>query len=246
MQIVNYEVKMAKPTPLEPNKLNGPFNDLIQSRMKELGLSSVGAFAEYAQVARATMYNVVAGRISENGTYVKPSTDTIFALARALRRPAHELLYRLDPEAYGATEAPRPPNLVTVPVIGFVGAGPGQSEMLEQSHVCVSSEFAARKDLVAFQVRGDSMEGGKRPIRHGDRVVVNRADKGASGDAVVARLSNGTMVCKLHKDDLFGWQLLSANPMHTNGTPSRIMQDEVAEVIGRVVQVIGDAVNQDA
>ncbi|NJK45477.1 MAG: hypothetical protein HC933_15450 [Pleurocapsa sp. SU_196_0] len=207
--------------------------------MKALNIASLGEFAEYAGLKRTTMYNAVQGRVSENGTDVKPSVDTIFALARALEVSPTTLLYRLDPSAFPATEIEMPGTHI-VQLIGRVGAGPGQREPFQHRSVCVSERLAQGKDLIAYEVIGDSMDGGKRPIPDGATVVVNTLDKGSSDQAVVARLRDGLMVCKMLKEDKFGSHLLSANPFYTNSTPPRIARDEIDEIIGRVVHVVQD------
>ncbi len=97
-----------------------------------------------------------------------------------------------------------------------------------------------RGDLVAFKIRGDSMEGGKRPIYNGDTVLVDRGDKGYDTASVVARLTSGGYVCKTLKDDKFGVHLVSANSLYTNGTPPYIPQSEIDEIVGRVVRIVHD------
>jgi repressor LexA len=91
--------------------------------------------------------------------------------------------------------------------------------------------------LIGYQVRGDSMAGGKRPIHDGDTIIVNKNDKGHSGDVVVARLTDDSMVCKAMKVDKFGWRLMSLNSMYTNSAPPIIAREDVAEIIGCVVRV---------
>lgn len=220
-------------------QLNGPFNDLIDSRMNQLGMKKIEEFAEYTKIGATTLYNLVLGRQTAAGQWMKPSVDTIFALSEALKVPAHELLYRLEPEAYGS-EIFNSVEAFFIPVAGYVGAGPGQLEPCDTTTISVTPAFASGKDLVAYIIRGDSMDGGKSPIKDGATVIVNSLDKGTSGQAVVALLGDGSMVCKLLKNDKFGYQLLSANPFYTNSTPPRILQNEISEIIGRVVRVVQD------
>ena len=177
------------------------------------------------------------------GNPVKPSLDTLVLLAKALDEPLHRLVYMLAPDAPGADES----GVVEpgfrrfrVGVAGWVGAGPEQLEEINGEYVFVEDNFAEGKELQAFRVRGDSMAAGKRPIYDGDIVIVNTKDKGYNTAAVVARLVGGPYVCKMLKDDRFGRMLVSANPVHTNGTPTSIPIDEVDEIIGRVVRVVGN------
>lgn len=104
------------------------------------------------------------------------------------------------------------------PVMGIVGAGPGQFEPTLKS-VYVPTAVAKGRPLAAYEVKGDSMCGGKRPICDGDIIVVNLADKGCSGQVVVARLNDGSYVCKALKEDKFGRRLMSLNP--STPTPPR-------------------------
>jgi repressor LexA len=225
--------------------LNGPFNDLISAHMKRHNLDTLEDFANVANVGRSTVYDLVRGRLTPQGNWVKPSIDVLVKLAQTLEMPAHELLYRLEPEAYGSNAF----NTVEgyyVTVAGYVGAGPGQLEPCDTTTISVTPSFVSGKDLVAYIIRGDSMDGGKSPIKDGATVIVNSLDKGTSGQAVVALLEDGSMVCKLLKNDKFGYQLLSANPFYTNSTPPRILQNEIAEIIGRVVRIVQDIDNLEA
>lgn len=222
--------------------LEGPFNDWIAARMDELGIQSIEEFARYAKIGRATMHNVIRGRVSPKGTWIKPSIETLEALAIALNRPIQDLIFRLMPNAPGSELAATSPTLVQVPVVGVVGAGPGQDIAIDDDDgfIAVEPSFARGKKLVAFKVVGDSMCAGKRPICHGDIIVANLLDKGTSGSVVVARLVDGTQVCKALKIDKFGARLMSLNPMYTNSTPPVIPADEVSEIIGKVLLVQGE------
>jgi repressor LexA len=218
--------------------LNGPFNPLIIKRMRELNIATVEDFARFAKIPRTTVNGLLRGRISPNGTWIKPSIDTLIALARALNRPTHELLYLLEPDAPGQLESPLPPNRLDVSILGLLGAGPGEAQERDGT-ISVDADFARGKDLVGYEIRGDSMAGGKRPIFSGDKVAVNRLDKGASGQVVAARLKDGSHVCKALKVDKFGRRLMSMNPLYTNNVPPIIADVMVDEIIGRVVLVQG-------
>lgn len=207
--------------------LVGPFNDLIFKKMREMGVESLEEFARRIGMSRGTLYYLVRGRQTKAGTWVKPSIDTIVALARALDVPTHELLYRLEPDAPGSELRPE----THVPLLGYVGGGPSQLEEIADRTVPVRWRGSARH-LVAFRVRGDSMCAGKRPICDGDIIIVNTEDKGHPGAVVVARLANGEYVVK----KMVNGHLVSTNP-EANGGPPVIPLAEVEEVVGRVVEV---------
>lgn len=224
-------------------ELPGPFNKLIGQRMRELGMERLEQFAAYSELGDTTLYNLVLGRVSPSGSLVKPSFDTLLRLSIALSVPLADLVYMLAPEAPGAQlQEDKTPGVhkLDLEVAGWVGAGPAQNEQADLPPIVVEDRFARGKELRAFKVRGDSMAAGKRPIMDGDVVVVNVKDKGSNTASVVARLLDGAYVCKMLKDDRFGRMLQSRNPEHTNGTPSAIPIDEVAEIVGRVVRIIHD------
>lgn len=218
---------------------------LIADKMFSDHLKSFQEFADRYGIGRSTLYELVRGRSRTRGAWVKPSLDTMVALARALDRPLHELIYLIEPSAPGATEAAAIADMPTmarveVQVAGWVGAGPDQFEEILDEHAYVEQSFARGKDLRAFRIRGDSMAAGRAPIQDGDLVLVDANDKGENTASIVARIDDNGFVCKMLKDDKFGKLLQSRNVEHTNGTPTAIPIDRVTEVIGRVVRIIHD------
>lgn len=216
---------------------------LITDRMRDENLDSLTEFADRFNIGRSTIYEIVRGRTRTRGAWVKPTLDTTIALANALERPLHEIIYLLEPNAPGAELAsPEDASLlrIDVTVAGWVGAGPSQDDACDEPPVYVEAAFARGKALRAFRVRGDSMDAGKRPIHDGDIIIVDVLDKGYNTASVVARLQDGSYVVKMLKDDRFGKLLQSRNPEHTNGTPSAIPIEQVDEIIGRVVRIITD------
>lgn len=204
--------------------LEGPFAKEIIKKMKEMGFRKLEEFADYYNIGRTTVYSLVIGR-KIGDKYIKPSLDTLTKLSLALEIPVEQLIERLYPEGSFLTK-----KEVGVPIIGYVGGGPSQLEEIEERTVPVRVKGDARH-LVAFKVRGNSMCAGKRPICDGDIVIVNTEDKGHPGAIVVARLENGEYVVKLLKNGA----LYSTNP-EENGPPV-IPLDQVAEIVGRVVEV---------
>lgn len=224
----------------------GVFNTLIADRMLELGQTSLEQFADYSGIGHTTLYNLVLGRVSPSGAQVRPSIDTLVKLSHSLEIPLGDLVYMVAPDGLSASNDPAdqaapPVRSFHVDVAGWAGAGPAQNdEATHEPPIYVEERFARGKTLRAFRIRGDSMAAGKRPIHDGDTVLVNVADKGQNTDSIVALLKDGNYVCKMLKDDKFGKMLQSRNPEHTNGTPSVIPADEVADIVGKVVRVIAD------
>lgn len=212
--------------------LNGPFNDLIFEAMRQEKIPTLDQFADKYGIGRTTLRNFVLGRQSPIGTWVKPELSTLIKLSRALRVPLVYLLDRLY-EDLGEDVYMVP----SAPVVGWVGAGPGQDDPIEQRYLAVNSTNVREGDLVAFAVRGDSMCSGNKPICDGDFIIVDRRRAATPGQRVVARLKDGGYVCKLYKADRTGRFLVSTNPSIENGYPSIIPASEVEEIIGPVVEV---------
>lgn len=203
--------------------------------MRQLGLSTVKDFADFAGIGRTSLHELVRGRTTTSGTWTKPSLDTLVKLAAALNRPTHELLYLISPDAPGAG-AVVDVQQVPVYIAGHVGAGPQQLDPLDEV-VYVERSFAEDRDLVAFRVYGDSMAGGRHPIYNGDVVIVDRGREGEVNFPVVARLrDNGYVVKRLRP----GGILDSSNPEYTDPEQALVAPDRVAQILGRVVRVVSN------
>lgn len=214
---------------------NGPFNEWIDERMRQLGIESYNEFADRFGIGRSTLSNLRRGRQSPTGAWMKADLRTLERLANALDKSLGEVLDRFY-ESEGQMMLVR----AKAQVLGWVGAGPGMHKVYDQEGVLVEASFARGKDLVAFKVKGDSMCSGKKPICDGDIIVVDRLDKGYNGAEVVAYLGDNTYVCKMLKEDSTGTFLVSKNPAVSNGAPAIIPIDQVDEIVGRVVRVIKD------
>lgn len=220
-------------------------SQLIQDHMDRHGMRSMQEFADRYKIGRSTLYELVRGRTQARGAWVRPRFDTLIALSEALDVPLHELVYLFEPDARGASEVRDyakefPARKVPVEIAGWAGAGPDQFIAALEPPLFVDLAYARGRALRAFRVQGDSMAAGRRPIYNGDLVLVNTNDPGHNTDAVVARLVHDAYVCKMLKDDRFGRMLVSANPTHTNGTPTAIPMEDVAEVVGKVVRIISE------
>lgn len=88
---------------------NHPIVSLIKSTIERNGFSSISAFAEHAGIARATVYNIVAGQAP-----LQPSLETLFKLEAALEIPASELIELFRPADQTALEQTRLAGLETL------------------------------------------------------------------------------------------------------------------------------------
>jgi SOS-response transcriptional repressor LexA/transcriptional regulator with XRE-family HTH domain len=242
---------------------DSPLFEAIQTVMLEryrLSQESLHKFAEREHLVPEVLEAIYYGGRDEQGRLAQPPLGTLVDLAVALNMPRSQILARYlrhpcsngmfwgaqDVEKMEASDlseqvgtAGGQPVMQQVPVetAGWVGAGPEENEELDLEPIWVEERFAQGKELRAFKIRGDSMSAGRKPIFDGDLVIVNRKDKGYEGAAVIARLRSDGYVCKRLKDDKFGWHLVSANPDYTNGTPPYIGAEDVAEVVGRVIEI---------
>src|SRR5690625_3352740 len=78
--------------------------ELIELRMQQLGIDSYQDFADHFGIGRSTLYELLRGRTRTRGALVLPRAETMIALARALDKPLHEVLYDLLPDAPGADQ----------------------------------------------------------------------------------------------------------------------------------------------
>jgi repressor LexA len=217
----------------------------IEDAIEAEGFTSYKGFADKHGIGRSTLYELLRGRAKDRGVWVDPSMPTLKKLAWALNMPLHEVIYLAVPDAPGADEFAaqlHPPALrrVEVGIAGWCGAGPEQLDFIVDDVLWVDEKWAGRRDLTAFRVRGDSMAATNHPIHDGDIIIVDKGDKGASHQAVVAKLNTGGYVCKILKRDRFEEALVSANPVQTNGTPHYIPMENVDCLVGRVARVIHD------
>lgn len=212
--------------------LNGPVNELIFAAMRRDGISKPNEWADKWGIGRTALRTAMVGRQSQAGTWVRPDIRTLWRLARALDVPLVYLIERFYDDLENA-DALWP----QVPIVGWVGAGSGSEEDIQEKYVPVDMELALRGHVVAFKVRGNSMCAGPKPICDGDVIIVDCQNKGRVGSRVVARLADGSYVCKLLKHGPTGNFLVSANPSSDNSYPDVIPASSVEEIVGKVLEV---------
>jgi repressor LexA len=217
-------------TPSGIDQIEHPLVRRIAKTMRKEGLNSLVEFADAHDLARTTVYNLVYGRTGKSGKVLKPGLDTLVRLADALDTPAHVLLYELEPDAFGAESvdlAPgqMPVRKVLVDVAGFVGAGPAQNVEVF-SDLWVDKRIIGSRRVAGYQVLGNSMDAGKKPILSGSIVLVDLDSPGQDGSVVVALLKNGGHVCKIRR----GSDLFSANP--DSQEPFSIPGSSIEHVMG--------------
>ncbi len=119
-----------------------------------------------------------------------------------------------------------------IPIRGLVAAGnPFFAEDNVLGHLRVDEALARRGELFALQVRGDSMV--DVGIKNGDYVIVRQQPVAESGDIVVALLSPGATVKRLHIDG----DRIELRPENKRHKPIDVSQDHEFQIAGKVVSV---------
>lgn len=127
------------------------------------------------------------------------------AAPRGRGRPRKPLAEAAPPHA------PVPPEWEYVPLLGYVGAGPGVDDPLPDAARARVPARWVRGTTVAFVVRGESMA--DEGIHSGDTVVVRTDPLPQPGDVVVAwvesKVGGGCVLKKLRRDT-FGRDVLGS------------------------------------
>jgi repressor LexA len=125
---------------------------------------------------------------------------------------------------------PEVPDLLYIPLLGRVQAGPLTTAVEEpEGYVPVSHE-RARGELFALRVRGESMIGAG--ILPGDVVIVRRQSTADLGDIVVALVGDEATVKRLHFAGR-GIELHAENP----DFPPIIPPPQEVLILGKVIEV---------
>jgi transcriptional regulator with XRE-family HTH domain len=202
---------------------------LIKARRQKLGLS----LEDFAQ---ATGYEKSALRNVEEG-YTRASEKLLTAIAAALDLPLEELMGGSDyPHSKGAGHTHNSkPNVITeagisarvIPLLSWAQAGTSQAWDDVYEHEGFVGYNLRDPKAVAVQIRGDSME---PRFPEGTIAVVYPTWEAKSGDLVIARLTDGTVMFKrLHVDgDKFTF--ISLNPIYPPRTVTKSEVEKLAPV----------------
>ncbi len=119
-----------------------------------------------------------------------------------------------------------------IPIRGLVAAGsPFFAEDNVLGHLRVDESLARRGELFALEVRGNSMI--DVGIRQGDYVIVRQQPVAETGDIVVALLSPGATVKRLHIEG----DHIELRPENKELKPMDVSQDHEFQIAGKVVSV---------
>ncbi|HAN99489.1 MAG TPA: repressor LexA [Planctomycetaceae bacterium] len=161
---------------------------------------------------------------------------------------AHQLVGQLEQKGY-VTREPRkarslsvvrepehrPEQLVSVPLVGTVAAGPAL--LAEDNHigdVLVDRSIAGRGRCFALRINGDSMTGAG--MRNGDVVIVRQQPVAESGEIVVALLDGEATTKRLWiQGDRI--ELRAENRRYK---PIEIAADAEFRIVGKVVAIRSD------
>ena len=97
-----------------------------------------------------------------------------------------------------------------LPLFGVVAAGSPIESIPDDEHVFVPTDFLRSGDHYVLRVRGDSMiDDG---VHDGDLVVVQRAERAADGDMVVALIGDEVTLKRVYREGTSAVRLQPANP----------------------------------
>ena len=201
---------------------NSPLFPLIQTEMLEryrLSDEGVAEFAEHEGLVPEVIEAVFFGGKDGEGRLAQPPISTLIDLGFALNQQRSRLMrmYAKNPNSnhmfFGTEDINKMASSdLLLKAVNRAGEAAGQPQMRHlavqvagagsqpaqepQEHLWLEESFVGHRHLAAFRIRGDSMEGGKRPIFDGDLVIVDCDDEGQDSTPVVAHLKNNGYVCK--------------------------------------------------
>lgn len=177
-------------------------------------------------------------RIGADGRLRWPSTESVSKVLEATGATLDEFLAFVagKPLAPPLPEGPFPPQIDSIPLLGFAQAGSGGyfddgGFPAGEGWDIVDFPTAAdrRAGVYALEVQGESM----MPIyREGDVLIVEPGAQIRRGDRVVVKTRDGEVMAKvLMRQSPRSLELLSLNPEHPNRTIEMRDVDWVARII---------------
>ncbi len=177
-------------------------------------------------------------RVGADGRLRWPSTESVSKVLEATGSTLDEFLAFVSgkPAAAALPEGPFPPQIDSIPLLGFAQAGSGgyfddggfpAGEGWDIVDFPTASE--RRAGVYALEVQGESM----MPVyREGDVLIVEPGAQIRRGDRVVVRTRDGEVMAKvLLRQSPRTLELLSLNPDHPNRTLEMRDVDWVARII---------------
>jgi len=119
-----------------------------------------------------------------------------------------------------------------LPLFGVVAAGSPIESIPDDERVFVPADFLRSGEHYVLRVRGDSMIGDG--IHDGDLVVVQRAQKAADGEMVVALVADEVTLKRIYRESESTIRLQPANP----SMPTMIAPADDVQVQGVVVGLL--------
>jgi transcriptional regulator with XRE-family HTH domain len=204
---------------------------LIKARRKELGLS-LEELARQTGYQKSTLLNVEEG-------HTRASEKMLRKLAERLDLPIEDLMGGSDyPHYIGAGRTTgaeanivTPPGITArvIPLLSWAQAGTTQAWDDVYEHEGFTGFNVRDPKAVAIQIRGDSME---PQFPQGTIAIVYPSIEAKSGDLVIARLSDGTVMFKRLHVDGDHYTFISLNPIYPPRTVEKSKIEKLLAVGG--------------
>jgi len=211
--------------------LAGSPRALIKARRKELGLS-LDDLAKATGHQKSTLRNVEEGHAHANEKLLRD-------LAKHLDLPLEQLMGGSDyPHSKGSGHTGgAEPNVTTgpgvtarvLPLLSWAQAGMTEAWDDIYEHEGVIGYNVRDPKAVAIQIRGDSME---PQFPAGTIAIVYPGWEAKSGDLVIARLNDGTVMFKRLHVDGNNYTFISLNPIYPPRTVDRADVEKLLPVGG--------------
>jgi SOS-response transcriptional repressor LexA len=198
---------MLERTPMHTSErgsvVSGGPAGLIKARRMELGLS-LDDLARRTGFQKSTIRNVEEG-------HSHPTEKMLRKLAEHLDLPLEELMTGRTSGAEPNVLTPPGVTARTIPLLSWAQAGTTESWEDVYEHEGFVGFNVRDSKAIAVQIRGDSMEPQFPP---GTIAIVYPSWEAKSGDLVIARLNDGTVMFKRLHVDGDKYTFISLNPIY--------------------------------